>query len=250
MDRINIRNLAMNITNKCNLNCSNCTCKDDNLDMSKKVIDKTFEQVRKVRNLHIYGGEPMLAMDQLEYILQDIISNNVKIRKIYITTNATKYDPEFLRLLHCMDIYLKYNYKISSVKLNILKDDEHNKALKKLGMYKETLEYIKKYKESEYFSGFCREPKIFTKFSNISKNYITYINRMKMFDRENGICNIGPLIAINPDGLITKANATFKEQETLYNYGNINDDTIEEIALRNSVLLNPIDWYTKMKVIR
>lgn len=242
MDRINIQNLAMFITNKYNLN-------SNDIDMSKKTINQVFIQTSKINNLHIYGGEPVLAIDNLEYMFRTVIANNVKIRKVDVTIGGTTYDENFLRLLDYINHYLKYCHG-SKVRLSILKGEKHKKKLKKLGLYKQSLLYTKEYMDSKYFYKLCKEPTIVTKASKFSNNYVTYMNKIKMFDEENGVCNIGPIVTINPNGIITKANATFEEQQTLYNYGNVNNDSIEEIMLKNSQVLKPMEWYKKIKVIR
>ena len=249
MNRINIHNLALIITNQCNLECSDCIYKDNDIDMSTDVIDTIFEQINNINNLYIYGGEPVLVLDNLEYMFKIIISNRIKLKQLNITINGTKYDSEFLRLLDYISRCLSFYSNNANVRLNILRDTEHKNSLKRLGIYRETLLYIKKYMESKYFDGFCKEPTIITKSVNFSSNYITYMNKFKMFDRKNGICNIGPLITVNPIGLVTKAGATFEEQETLYNYGNVNNESIEEIFLKKSKILKPIDWYSKMHYI-
>ena len=250
MDRINIQNLAMIITNKCNLECENCLCKDNNLDMNNQVIEKTFQQINRINFLHIYGGEPVMALDTLESIFKCIIRNRVELRQVDITINGTKYDSEFLRLLDYINIYLIYTFHTADVSFSILRDSEHKASLKKLGIYRETLEYIKKYMESKYFYELCKEPKIITRSENFSESYITYMNKLRMFDKKNGICNIGPLVTINPNGLITEADATLEEQETLYNYGDVNNESIESIMLRRSKVVKPAIWYNKTNAIR
>ena len=219
--------------------------KDVDVDMSSQVIDRTFEQINKVNNLHIYGGEPVIALDSLEYMFKSIISNRIKIKTLDITINGTKYDEDFIRLLDYINRYLVYTSSNSSVRLSILRDTEHKNSLKRLGLYRETLTYIKKYMESKYFYELCKEPRIITQSVDFSDAYITYMNKIKLFNRKSGTCHIGPLVTINPKGIVTKADATLEEQEELYNYGDINSESIEEIALRNSKVIKPIDWYSK-----
>ena len=245
MNRININNLAMIITNKCNLECHDCVCSNNNLDMSSEVIDITFNQLNRVNNLHIYGGEPVLALDTLEYMFKSIFRNRVELRTLDITINGTKYDEDFIRLLDYINRYLIYTFNTADVRLSILRDTEHKNSLKRLGIYRETLTHVKKYMESKYFYEFCKEPRIITRSANFPDNYVTYMNKIKMFDRKNGVCHVGPLITINPNGIITKADATLEEQEELYNYGDINSESIEEIALKNCKVIKPRDWYNK-----
>lgn len=64
---------------------------------------------------------------------------------------------------------------------------------------------------------------------------MTYVSGLKKLDIENGVCNIGPCITVNVNGTITECNASMENQETLYNYGNILTDSIEEIFLKGKV---------------
>ena len=66
MGKCYIQNLALIITNKCNLNCSHCLRgeKNDNC-MSDRVIEATLDQVKSIGNLAINGGEPTLSLDRL-----------------------------------------------------------------------------------------------------------------------------------------------------------------------------------------
>ena len=74
------------------------------------------------------------------------------------------------------------------------------------------------------------------------KPYLTYVNNNKL-DQENGLCNIGPAVAINVNGTITECDASIKHQETIYNYGNILTDSIEEVFIkRHAKILTPQKW--------
>ena len=73
------------------------------------------------------------------------------------------------------------------------------------------------------------------------KIYVTYAGKHLKFDKD-GLCNIGPLLTINPDGIITDCDASIENQETIYNYGNVLNDSIEEVALEKGMILKPRKW--------
>lgn len=247
MNRVNIQNLALEITNKCNLECENCINKNENneITMSSEIINSTFSQINRINNLHIYGGEPTLVLNKMVEIFQSIIAYHIKLDQLLVTTNGSCYQPELIELLNYIDLYGKYASKKLNVKFNILRDEHHKKALRELGMYQEALLNIKKYMESNYFNGFIKEPNVITKSNNFSNIYVTYMNKMKLYSPKNGICYIGPIITVNPKGIITECDASIEEQETLYNYGNVVTDSIEEIALERGKVLKPIEWYNE-----
>jgi len=246
MSRIYIKNLALEMTNKCNLECSNCINKDTkDTVMSTDIIETIFAQIHKVNSLHIYGGEPTLVLDKLERLFKTIIANRVVLYQIDISINGSNYNKEFLELLDYINLYMNYILGHSDVKFNILNSNHHNDARNELGIYKESLENIKKYMQSRYFYEFYNEPKIITRSSYFSDYYITYMNKLRMFDRKNGMCSVGPIVSINPNGIITKGDASIEEQEILYNYGSVLENSIEDIVLSKGKILKPIDWYYK-----
>ena len=71
--------------------------------------------------------------------------------------------------------------------------------------------------------------------------YTKYKNRLgllkKKFDRENGNCIIGPIITVNPDGIVTECDASIEHQQSIYNYGNVLEESIEEIMLRKQAII-------------
>ena len=67
------------------------------------------------------------------------------------------------------------------------------------------------------------------------KTLATYVGKNRSFDKVNGLCNIGPIVTINVDGNITESDASFKNQNTIYNYGNVLNESIIECLLRNKM---------------
>lgn len=249
MGKCYIQNLALIVTNKCNLDCSHCLrgAKNNNC-MSDSVIESTLDQVNGVGNLAINGGEPTLVLDRLEKIISYVIERHIIIDEFTITINGTMYSEQLLELLDEINRYIGSD-GISAL-LAISLDKYHLEEIKKIGIQKEFLENLKRYQESKYFYGYRNiKQKLFREGYATSldekltvplrpiKPLITYVGKTKKFDRKNGLCNIGPLVTINPDGIITECDASIENQEKLYNYGNVLNSSIEEIILEKGELV-------------
>ena len=77
------------------------------------------------------------------------------------------------------------------------------------------------------------------------KTFATYLGNNNTFDKINGLCNIGPIVTINVDGTITESDASFKNQNTIYNYGNVLNESIIECLLRNKMKIVKPDKFEK-----
>ena len=259
MKKIYIQNLGMIVTEKCNLNCAHCLrgkCSDK--VMSDEVIDATLSQVCAIGNLAICGGEPTLALDRLEKIFDYIIKNKILVNEITLVINGTIYSVELLRLLDYIDSYINVTpfTKKSKSLFAISWDKYHHSEIERLKLTKQYIENIEKYKESKHFMRL--QPlteKLFREGNAVNLDesltvplkpispLMTYVGKFKKLDLENGLCNIGPLITINVDGIITECDASIENQRSLYNYGNVLTDNIEEIFIkRKTKILKPKEW--------
>lgn len=253
MNKVYIQNLGMIVTDYCNLNCAHCLrgCKS-NKKMSKEVIEATLNQLSAIGNLVLCGGELTLALDVIEKIFSYIIDNKILVNQISTTINGTNYSLEFLRLLEDISNYIPNN----NVMFTISYDNYHQQELERLNMIKTYIENIKRYSESKYFYDLrTLEPslKLFREGNAENLNsdltinlkpidiVLTYVGKFSRFDK-NGLCNIGPLMAVNTGGIITEENSSIEHQETLYNYGNVFDDSFEEIALKRGRIIKPRQW--------
>ena len=90
-----IMNLTIAPTIQCNLRCPYCfeVSKPKSI-ISYEICNDIFEFIKRNSdnsfvNLTWFGGEPLLAIDRMEYILQRLELNNIKINFHSIITNAT-----------------------------------------------------------------------------------------------------------------------------------------------------------------
>lgn len=106
-------NLVMNISQDCNLRCKYCFAstghyKGKRTLMSQEIADKTlrwfFNQAKqsKVLNLHLFGGEPLMNIPLVEYIVEKCKKLEEEFSKkifINICTNGTILNEKLLKLI-------------------------------------------------------------------------------------------------------------------------------------------------------
>ncbi|MBO5376522.1 MAG: radical SAM protein [Bacilli bacterium] len=266
MKKLYTQNLGLIVTERCNLNCQHCLrgkCSDK--VMSDEVIESTLSQFCYISNLAICGGEPTLALDRIEKIFSYIIDNNIIVDTVTMTINGTNYSEDFLKILEHMQEYVNYKKLAKSlVTFDISWDKFHYAEIERLGFLPEYLENIKKYARSKFFLEFRKlSGKLFREgnAANLDEQDTVPLKPMNLFlsypgksilgglfvtsNRESGLCNIGPLITVNVDGIITECDASIDNQRNLYNYGNVLSDSIEDVCLnrRKALVLKPKQWY-------
>ena len=102
--------LSVEITRKCNLNCSFCARgPSQNLDISREIIDKTIGEMEHffVCSLRLHGGEPLLAYDEMEYLFDSIIERKIPISCIVLFTNGQIKDERYFSLVKKMLAYIR-----------------------------------------------------------------------------------------------------------------------------------------------
>lgn len=100
MKKLKIKGLGIEITRKCNRKCKHCLKGEaQDVTISKEIIDKIFTDVQECEEIILFGGEPLLEMDSIEYMVDKIIENNCTTDKIQLTTNATIRDQRICNIL-------------------------------------------------------------------------------------------------------------------------------------------------------
>lgn len=261
MRKIYAQNLSLIITERCNFNCAHCMRgESSNKVMSDDVISATLDQFEYIQNLTICGGEITLALNTLEKVFSYIIFNHIKIDMVNMVINGSIYSEKFLTLLDYMERYINLNNRRgnqSVVNFVVSWDDYHYNEADRLGILSSYLENIKKYKLNTHFKGLQKlGNKLFAEGNALKLDssmlsvmkpitpQVTYVGRFNRFDMKNGRCNIGPSIAVNVDGVITECDASTLNQNTIYNYGNVLCDSIEDVSLGRGVLVRkPRKWF-------
>lgn len=85
------------ITRKCNLQCEHCLRGDSqNITMSKDVIDRIFEDAADCKQILLTGGEPLLALDEIEYFVDRILKSDWTTSNLAMTVNGTIRDKRLI----------------------------------------------------------------------------------------------------------------------------------------------------------
>ena len=90
MIKLNYDALVIELTRRCNLHCAHCLRGDaQDVNISTAVIDRIVSNVDNCRRFAFTGGEPFLALNELEYFIDRIISANVHTELLSVVTNGT-----------------------------------------------------------------------------------------------------------------------------------------------------------------
>ena len=87
-----IHSFAFEVTRRCNLNCDFCARgQAQNLDITHEIIDKALDEINGiyVYGIRLTGGEPFLAEEPIEYIVNEIIRRKIHVDSVDIFTNGT-----------------------------------------------------------------------------------------------------------------------------------------------------------------
>ena len=104
-------NLALEVTRRCNLRCKHCMRGEpQDLDMSDEVLDKVINQFSSLYHLSLTGGEPFLAADVIEKMVDKIISNKKIVYRLTSVDNGTILDDGGVRCIKALNKLADYIY--------------------------------------------------------------------------------------------------------------------------------------------
>lgn len=254
--QIYIPNLSVFTTEKCNLQCLHCMRGDcTNKVILDEVIEKVINSVDIIGNLYICGGEPTLAVNQLEKLINGIIDYQKKVYQFSITINGTNYSEELLRLCKEMSQYIssyEVDNKDNNKMIDISYDAFHKQEMIRLDLKNQYIENVRRYQESG-FLGYIRELdlkslKLFRcgRAIHLDKRLTVPLKPMKYYiSYGEQLVAIGPFISVNVDGIVTECDASFDDQRTIYHYGNILEDDIQDICLKNGAKVVSLKKWNK-----
>jgi len=98
---MNVENITLEITRRCTLDCEHCFRGDSqNINMSIQTLENIFCNIKSIDQLVITGGEPLIAINELEKLVELLRSNNVKKEIINLVTNGTILSSRVLKVLN------------------------------------------------------------------------------------------------------------------------------------------------------
>ena len=123
MNNFQIEELVIEITRVCNRKCAHCmrgTAQKSTI--TKDIIDRIFQEISNCHHIALTGGEPLLAIDMIEYLVDKIILSEWNIKLFQLTTNGTIIDEKIVR---CLDKLCSHKPECCSI-LRISGDQYHN----------------------------------------------------------------------------------------------------------------------------
>ena len=96
--KVRAANLIIEVTRRCNMECPHCLRGDaENKDISKETVDTLLDQITEITSLTFTGGEPMLNMNGMRYIMSELVRREIPVYHVWFATNGTIYDDSFMR---------------------------------------------------------------------------------------------------------------------------------------------------------
>lgn len=122
-----IENLNLEVTRRCTLECEHCLRGDiQDINISEETLKNIFTNVKKIDRLLITGGEPLIAVNELERMIELIKNNNTQIDQITLVTNGTILSSRVLKILKELSEISNLNLKISFDIFHILELEKRN----------------------------------------------------------------------------------------------------------------------------
>lgn len=124
MKKYKLAELVFEVTRKCNRECSHCMRGDaQNITMDKALVDKVFGDVADVRHIAMSGGEVLLELDTVEYIIRKLVDSPWATKLVEVTTNGTIHDK---RIIDAFESFC-LNKKAGIAALRISNDKFHDR---------------------------------------------------------------------------------------------------------------------------
>lgn len=100
MKKYTLYDLMVEITRKCNKKCPHCMRGEaQDVTISEELIDKLINETEDVLSMSIGGGEALLEIERLQYLVQKVIESNWTTRFIQVTTNGSICDQKLIDTL-------------------------------------------------------------------------------------------------------------------------------------------------------
>lgn len=95
-----LEELDLEVTRNCTLACEHCLRGEAlNVNMSLETLENLFSSVNGIGTLLLTGGEPLIAVQALERMIEIIKARDIKIGKILLITNGTILSERVIRIL-------------------------------------------------------------------------------------------------------------------------------------------------------
>ena len=175
MKRLNVQTMVLELTRQCNLECKHCFRGDSrNEYMNTKIIDLVFKNSCRINSLLLTGGEPLLAVEQLKRIRDNILKDKTNVGEILVVTNGTILTNEIIQILKDIETRTRVDIRLST-------DAFHLIEIKDKGLLETKSNNIKTLKR--LFNVDISYPKVFVidrvgKAVNLTEEDMDYVNKL------------------------------------------------------------------------
>lgn len=105
-----ISNLVIEVTRKCNMACPHCLRGDaEKISFDYKMLPNVFSGIDYIDTITFTGGEITVALPTFEKIVDYICTRNIQFENFYIKTNLKKVSKKFLLLVDMLYQKAEYN---------------------------------------------------------------------------------------------------------------------------------------------
>lgn len=182
---VRIQNLAIEVTRRCNINCTHCLRgNQQNKDIPLEYIDTLLDQINSIGHLSFTGGEPSLNVPAIQYTIDGCKKRNIPIDFFYIATNSVHITQEFVDV--CQTLYTLSKHP-SACSIQTSNDIYHLKEHVYDDSLLLSLPYYSKrqYRDNDdlIYSGLHKE-------GRAAKNYPTTANAISIIHKGNFYLNV------------------------------------------------------------
>lgn len=256
-----LANLSIFLTDNCNFKCLHCMRGTPvGIEVTSNSLKNLFRQTKNVANLTICGGEPFSRPDLLSMLVDIIINEDVSINEFGIITNGTLYSPEIEDILNRLNSYSLtcpnlFN-QTSSVRghISLSADYYHQLELERIKkenpeLYDYYINNLSLLQKSIYYEGARDLSGIFNlgRAKDLKTHKINYRPIPKIYYQRKDIILFGLLLSMLDDGTISECDGPIDILKEKYNYGNINEEPLEDIIKRISKRTYTLNSFNRKK---
>ena len=101
-----IKSISLEVTRRCNLNCSHCLRgKAQDIILDINYVNTFFKKVNSINNLNFTGGEPSLVPEILSDILLIAKKHDIRIGSYFLSTNGIFAEDHFIDTMKSWNSY-------------------------------------------------------------------------------------------------------------------------------------------------
>lgn len=226
-----VDHLVLEITRRCNASCSHCLRGNaENHDMSFSVINKILENVSTIELVTFSGGEPSLVPEKIEYFLNWVKENKIKLKNFCVITNGKIASRELVQVLIEMYAYTKKFFEIDCSKLIISKDHFHKKEIPDVSEAENLYSSLKFFDPNEKLTLTDEEIVNEGRCVDFSYGHEAYSDSIRLKRDTNGkIVFVGGILFVTALGDIVMSSDLSYDSEEKQKIGNILDNDLVDI---------------------